>query len=166
MKNTKNNFLKLDKSTLKRLISFIGISLIILAIIDMAFSKIVVNISNSHPGTIFWKSDAKPVKNDFVYFDFKHELFPKGFKVLSKKLICLEDDRLQINDQFIICNGQKYPIKRNMKTGSGKPIEQFYYEGTVPSAKAAVWGSNLESFDSRYLGLVDYYRLRTILLIW
>jgi hypothetical protein len=37
------------------------------------------------------------------------------------------------------------------KTGSGKSIKQFYYEGTVPKNQAVVWGSNLESFDSRKL---------------
>jgi hypothetical protein len=34
--------------------------------------------------------------------------------------------------------------------GSGKSIKQFYYEGTVPKNQAVVWGSNLESFDSRW----------------
>jgi type IV secretory pathway protease TraF len=41
-------------------------------------------------------------------------------------------------------------------TGSGKSIKQFYYEGTVPKNQAVVWGSNLESFDSRYWGFIEY----------
>ena len=150
----------------KKLLILALFVLSISAIIEIVLGRIVVNISNSHPGTVFWKGDAKPVKNDFAYFNFKHEFFPKGFKVLSKKLICLEGDQLLINDQFIICNKQKYPIKRNMKTGSGKLIEQFYYEGIVPNKKAIVWGSNPESFDSRYWGFIDYNKLRTINLIY
>ncbi|MBW5291209.1 MAG: hypothetical protein Rsou_0368 [Candidatus Ruthia sp. Asou_11_S2] len=161
---TKNNK-KLNKVTLKKLTFFSLIALVIYLIINAILTNVVVNISNSHTGTIFWKIDTKPVKNDFVYFDFKHELLPKNFKILSKKLVCIEGDKLQINDHFIICNEQKYPIKRNQKTASEKPIQKFYYQGIIPKNKAVVWGSNSESFDSRYWGFIDYNQLNVMIII-
>ncbi|VVH60688.1 hypothetical protein BAZOLSSOX_3036, partial [uncultured Gammaproteobacteria bacterium] len=33
---------------------------------------------------------------------------------------------------------------------------------TVPKNQAVVWGSNLESFDSRYWGFIGYDRLRAM----
>ncbi|WP_420481090.1 S26 family signal peptidase [Bathymodiolus thermophilus thioautotrophic gill symbiont] len=44
-------------------------------------------------------------------------------------------------------------------------MKQFYYEGTVPKNQAVVWGSNLESFDSRYWGFIEYRQLKTMLLL-
>ncbi|AYQ57037.1 hypothetical protein MS2017_1347 [Bathymodiolus thermophilus thioautotrophic gill symbiont] len=162
IKNTK----KSTKITPKKLLIFSLIALVIYLIIGAFFTHIVVNISDSHAGTLFWKSDKNPGKNEFVYFNFKHPLLPKNIKILSKKLVCIGGDKLQINDKFIICNEQKYPIKRNQKTGSGKLIKQFYYDGIVPKNKAVVWGSNLESFDSRYWGFIDYQKLKTILILF
>ncbi|CAB5499461.1 hypothetical protein [uncultured Gammaproteobacteria bacterium] len=160
----KNNKI-LTKITLKKLLIFSLIAPIIYLLIGALFTHIVINISDSHRGTIFWKSDKSPVKNNFVYFDFKHKLLPQNIDILSKKLVCIESDNLVINDNFIICNEKKYPIKRNQKTGSGKSIKQFYYEGTVPKNQAVVWGSNLESFDSRYWGFIEYRQLKTMLLL-
>jgi type IV secretory pathway protease TraF len=37
--------------------------------------------------------------------------------------------------------------------------------GTVPKNQAVVWGSNLESFDSRYWGFIEYRQLKTMLLL-
>ncbi len=117
-------------------------------------------------GTVFWKSDKSPEKNDFVYFNFQHELLPKNLKVLSKKIVCIGGESLKIDDQFITCQDKKYPIKRNKKTGSGKTIKQFYYDDIVPQNKAILWGSNIESFDSRYWGFIDYNKLNKMKLIW
>lgn len=161
-KKTKNK----AKIKPKRLLIFSLIAFIIYIIIGEVFTHIVVNISDSHSGTVFWKSDKNPAKNDFVYFDFKHPLLPKNFKTLSKKLVCIEGNNLVINDSFIICNDQKYLIKRNQKTGSGKSIKQFYHEGVVPKNQAIVWGSNVESFDSRYWGFVEYRQLKTMLMLF
>ena len=162
---TKNNK-KLNKVTPKKLAFFSLIALVIYLVINAILTNVVINISNSHSGTVFWKSDIKPAKNDFVYFDFEHELLPKNLKVLSKKLVCLEGDDLIINDSFIACNDKKYAIKRNKKTGSGKPITQFYYHNIMPKGKAIVWGSNPESFDSRYWGFIDYNELHIMKKIW
>ncbi|SMN17207.1 hypothetical protein CRYPD_56 [uncultured Candidatus Thioglobus sp.] len=161
---TNNNKTKV-KVTPKKLLIFSFIALIIYLLIRMLFTYIVVNISDSHAGTIFLKSNKKPIKNDFVYFDFKHKLLPKNIDTLSKKLVCVEGDNLVINDNFIACNERKYLIKRNKKTGSGKPIKQFYYDGIVPKNKAVVWGKNIKSFDSRYLGFMKYDQLKTMLLL-
>ncbi len=161
----KNNK-KITKITSIKLLIFTLISFIIYNLIGLLFTHIVVNISNSHIGTIFWKIDKNPVKNDFVYFDFQHQLLPSSIDTLSKKLVCIEGDNLVINDNFIICNEQKYPIKRNKKTGSGKTIKQFYYDDIVPQNKAILWGSNIESFDSRYWGFIDYNKLNKMKLIW
>ncbi|NYT27847.1 MAG: S26 family signal peptidase [Candidatus Thiodubiliella endoseptemdiera] len=57
-------------------------------------------------------------------------------------------------------------MKRNKKTGSGKTIKQFYYDDIVPQNKAILWGSNIESFDSRYWGFIDYNKLNKMKLIW
>lgn len=163
MKNKDSKFIKIKP---KKLVFFSILILIYFLVIKLVFEQISVNISNSHEGIIFWKTDEKPVKNNFVYFDFQHELLPKGLKVLSKKLVCIGGDKLLINDNFIICNKQKYTIKRNKKTSSGKTIKQFYYDGIVPKNKAVIWGSNLESFDSRYWGFIDYNKLNKITLIF
>ncbi len=149
----------------KKLLYIVPIAALIYFAINATFEQLVINISDSHPGTIFWKSNKNPAKNDFVYFYFRHELLPKNFKILSKKLVCVEGDKLQINDQFITCNEKKYLIRRNQKTGSGKLINQFYYDGLVPKGKAIVWGKNLESFDSRYWGFIAYKKLRIMELI-
>ncbi len=91
-----NNNKILTKITLKKLLIFSLIALIIYLLIGALFTHIVINISDSHRGTIFWKSDKSPVKNNFVYFDFKHKLLPQNIDILSKKLVCIESDNLVI----------------------------------------------------------------------
>jgi conjugal transfer pilin signal peptidase TrbI len=164
--NTKERGQKSSKNKLKNLIIFAIIGVIFYVAVNSIFSKINVNISDSHPGTIFWKSDEKPKIGDYVYFNFEHKLLPKNIKTLSKKLICVAGNNLIINDKFIICDDKKYLIKRKNKTGGGKEIEQFYYNGIVPTGKAIVWGENLESFDSRYWGFVKHEQLHKINIIF
>ncbi len=162
----KNKGKKSAKISFKSMAIFIIIVAIVFVLIDLLYRQIIINTSDSHKGTIFWKVDNKPEKNDFVYFEFQHRLLSKNTEILSKKLVCTEGDNLVIGDHFIVCNSQKYPIKRNKKTGGGKSIEQFYYNGIVPKNKAIVWGSNLESFDSRYWGFIDYSSLRKMVLVF
>lgn len=161
----KNKGKKSEKMSLKSMAIFIIIVAIVFALIDLLYRQIIINTSDSHKGTIFWKVDKKPEKNDFVYFEFQHRLLSKNTRILSKKLVCTEGDNLVIGDSFIVCNSQKYPIKRNKKTGGGKLIDQFYYNGIVPKNKGIVWGSNLDSFDSRYWGFINYDSLRAMKLI-
>lgn len=175
------------KSPSKRLLFFVPIVVLIFMTIDWVFNQLVINTSHSHQGSVFWKTDKDPVKGDFVYFEFQHKLLSQSTesreakalskkvktlsksnetKLLSKKLVCTEGDNLVVDDNFIICNNKKYPIKHNQETGSGKSIKQFYYEGIVPKDQAIVWGSNLESFDSRYWGFVGYGALRKMVLVF
>ncbi len=158
---------RIRKMNRKRVLISIVFTALIFTIINAFYQKIVINISDSHPGTIFWKTDKNPVKDDYVYFDFQHSLLLNSTKqILSKQLICTVGDQLKVGEKFISCNNKKYLIKRNKKTDSGKNIEQFYYQGVVPKNQAIVWGSNLESFDSRYWGFVDYNQLYVMKIIW
>jgi type IV secretory pathway protease TraF len=156
----------MNKNTLQKISLFVIIAIMLFVLVNLLFKNIVINISNSHKGTFFYKTSQPPEKEEYVYFGFTHELLPKNIKTLSKQLVCIENDNLIVNNEFIICNSKKYKIKRNSKTPSGKNIPQFYYDGAVPKNKAIVWGENLESFDSRYWGFIDYNKLHKINLLF
>jgi hypothetical protein len=74
-----------------------------------------------------WLLPLLKLENDDAY---RQEFLPKLADAIAYSTIKeknntdVESDNLVINDNFIICNEKKYPIKRNQKTGSGKSIKQ------------------------------------------
>ena len=137
-----NKTQKLNKTKPRKLLIASAFALLILLLIDRLFNQIVVNISDSHLGTVFWKIDKNPSYGDYVYFDLEHELFPEKTKSLSKQLVCVAGDSLTITNDEIICNDKTYSIKRmEITSGNGKQIPQFYYDGIVPNGQAIVYGT-------------------------
>ena len=154
------------KISSKKLVIFTLISLVFFLIIKLLFSQLVINISDSHEGTLFLKSEDFAKVDDYIYLNFSHPILPKSVKVLSKKLVCVGGQNLKIDDNFITCDQRKYKIHRNEKTKNGTRIDQFFFTGLVPNDKAVIWGNNPSSFDSRYFGFVSSIKLKKMEIIF
>lgn len=158
--------LKMLQNKYKKLSLCVLITALIYLLVAALFERVVVNVSDSHTGYVFWKTHKKPSHEDYVYFEFEHELLPKKIKTLSKQLVCIAGDTLRITEDLITCNDKTYSIERMESTSSNQALPQFYYHGIVPDNQSIVYGVHQESFDSRYWGFVEYGRLKTMWLIY
>lgn len=132
----------------------IAIFISLLLVIGMTYlaPKLVLNLSNSHSGTLFYKSNQQPKKGDFVYFKSPSDLLKN--KTLSKQIFCVAGDYLVVDELSIRCNKKSKLISRFKKTQSEKKLPQFYFDGIIPIGMVFLYGQHQFSFDSRYYGLV------------
>ncbi|OPY66947.1 MAG: Peptidase S26 [Syntrophorhabdus sp. PtaU1.Bin050] len=83
----------------------------------------------------------------------------KGYRVTTsipvmKMARCMPGDHLKTLDRLYYCNGEflgwakEYSLK-------GERVENFVYDGVVPTGNIFVMGEHKDSFDSRYFGFIE-----------
>ena len=117
---------------------------------------VVTSASIDH--RIFYKGDGfiTAKDGDYVTFTMKSPLIEHGKPVnVTKKVACRGGDVLSVTDnKEYLCN--KAFLKRAIdQTPSGVPLSNFKFTGVIPEGKYFVMGTDRNSFDSRYYGLVD-----------
>ena len=120
--------------------------------------RIVVAISPSLDHRVFVLTGFTPDrigKEDYVVFTVRSRFIKNGKPSrLLKKVSCVAGQRLETRARQYYCDGgylgtaKQYSLK-------GEPVDSFVYSGTVPEGKLFVTGSNVDSFDSRYLGFIE-----------
>jgi len=150
--------------------------LIVSALIVHFQQNIIWNITESVNGRIGYITNTKPEKGDYVNFLFTHELLANREDLndakdnisnkfrLTKKLTCVPGDRLKTVEKNLYCNGEKVATALD-RTGSGKPLQPFQWDGMIPKGKAIVLGETDDSFDSRYWGFIDIEKLNKVVLL-
>lgn len=115
---------------------------------------ILVTVSASVDDRIFWRTGDEPEKGDYATFMFSHPLAGAEPVRLTKRLVCWEGDVLTIEGRNHFCNGEPLGVAKTIGL-NGKPLPLFVYNDRVPEGKAFAFGAHVDSFDSRYWGLVD-----------
>ncbi len=67
---------------------------------------------------------------------------------------CLPGENLKVLDRTYYCNG-KYLGRAKEYSLKGEEVDNFVYNGAVPSGKVFVMGEHKDSLDSRYFGFIE-----------
>jgi len=151
--------------------------IVLLASVFVHLEKnLIWNITESVNGRLGYLSAGQPSKGDYVHFLFSHDLLAGRQDMeaardkltqqfwLTKKLVCVPGDQLKTIARDLYCNGEKIATALQ-RTGSGKPLAVFLWNGAIPEGKALVLGDSEASFDSRYWGFVDIEKLKKVKLL-
>ncbi|RMG69050.1 MAG: hypothetical protein D6710_09360 [Nitrospirae bacterium] len=84
----------------------------------------------------------------------------KTFNII-KRVVCVEGERFYNIDRDYYCDGI-YLGTAKTRSLTGKPLEQFKYDGIIPHGYFVAFGSDKNSFDSRYFGLVKECEVKAI----
>ena len=74
-------------------------------------------------------------------------------RMLVKQVACLPGDRLTVKGRKFYCNG-KYLCTAKVKALDGEKIKHFKFNGVIPKGYFFAYGNDVNSYDSRYFGLV------------
>jgi len=118
------------------------------------FNHLEIIISESIDHRFFWKIDGTPKKGEYVTFKLTHPLISVNEARLTKKLVCWQGDMLTMKKREFFCNG-KTMGKAKLKSTTGKRLPLFKFSGEIPQGMAFASGSHIDSFDSRYWGLLN-----------
>jgi len=84
-----------------------------------------------------------------------------GIKV-TKKVGCVAGDLLEVRKgNAFFCNHVLIGHAKD-KTKDGQPLNVFLFNGTVPEGKLFAFGTNKDSYDSRYFGFVDVAKVQRL----
>lgn len=117
-------------------------------------SRIVWAASESVKPTVFWKTNEKPVVHEYVWFPCDHPKLTRPIKSCIKVIRCNEGQQLKTIGTQYWCDEEVLGEARK-KDMKGLPLEQYHFSGRIPAGKAFVMGESHNSFDSRYLGLIE-----------
>lgn len=114
---------------------------------------ILMTVSASVEDRVFWRTGERPDRGDYATFILHHPLAGDTPVRLTKRLVCWAGDTLTVHGRHYFCNG-KY-IGKARDTGlNGQSLPRFVFNGRLPPGKAFAAGTHVDSFDSRYWGLV------------
>lgn len=63
------------------------------------------------------------------------------------------------------CNSE-YIGRAKERTLDGRTLSAFEFEGLIPEGKLFVFGGDINSYDSRYFGLVDISKVQRMVALW
>jgi type IV secretory pathway protease TraF len=81
---------------------------------------------------------------------------------LIKQVKCAPGDYLDNVDDCFYCNGDALGCAKYFDR-QGKPTSIFRYSGIIPPFEYFVMGHHQDSYDSRYIGLVNYGQIEEAL---
>lgn len=102
------------------------------------------------------KQELRYSKGKLVAFYYRGEAFREyksGDKFL-KFAGCVSGDILTVQGQSYFCNGELIG-KASLFDSTGKPMNQFIFNGEIPEGYFFALGTHPKSYDSRYWGLAS-----------
>lgn len=106
------------------------------------------------------RQDDVVKRGDYLSFD---NLVPEGRVVRElKQVACLPGDYLKVEGEGMpsyFCNKVFMGIAKTT-TPSGKALSPFNYDGVIPQGQFFMFGSHVNSFDSRYYGFITKDRFK------
>jgi type IV secretory pathway protease TraF len=139
----------------------INISIVTIAIVAIFIGlkatgiKVVIPESESVNGTLFLLQD-KNITNDYVVFEYNkidYKNYHNG-KLFIKKIGCDSGQHLLVQEYKVVCDGRIIAAKF-IKNREGQVLPNYRYDGIIPNNEFFALGEHIQSFDSRYFGLVD-----------
>ncbi|HEN3670532.1 TPA: S26 family signal peptidase [Yersinia enterocolitica] len=135
----------------------------IMFIIYSAFKYINIPLTSSVLPHAFIKTGVHPKQaGDYVIFTLEHPYLPHVKDQLTKRIGCIEGQRLERINQHFYCDGQLIAIalERDIQ---GATLPVFSFTGIIPAGKAFLVGDTPNSFDSRYWGLFDIQKTEKLI---
>ena len=131
-------------------ILFIGMVSLFAVIVPMLFMNISSNWSNSIEEDIFWlQKGGIPQKGDFIFFKRRiTAIDPDQDITLVKKAVCVSGEYLIVGPNWVFCGG--------IYLGKIYPgLQPALFFGVIPKGKVFAMSTALDSYDSRYFGLIN-----------
>lgn len=99
-------------------------------------------------------SKEQMVHNAYVLFELNSK-YLEGAKTQKalKQVACAEGDTLTVKEGYYYCN-DTYLGQAKEDSLKGEKLSHFEFEGEIPKDRLFVFGTHVDSFDSRYFGFV------------
>lgn len=156
----------------------IGIIAFILIALPAAIlpSRLVIAFGHSVNYNLFWKKTDDKNLNSLTYDDYvvietpKENKFTQGVNII-KKVGCKEGDTLIVSVKDYFCryagkNDTNYLGKAKDKSKEGIPVQNFnpcsngnFCVYTIPKGYFFAIGEHPDSYDSRYLGVINVEKI-------
>lgn len=123
---------------------------------------ILWHITESVNVRVGYRTGEVPHKGDYATFLKSFEIIKDGKELrLTKKFKCGPGDYIKTVGRALYCNDDLLGVALD-RTGSGKPLYPFQWDGPIPEGKAFMLGDTEDSFDSRYWGFMDINKLEKV----
>ena len=150
----------------KLFVLFLLAAIFTFSVMRLAFGILFyVNRTDSAPHGVYILSICQKLHaGDYVIVELPLDIpalhVKKGFPLL-KRVQGFEGDRYEITEDSLVFRGRRYPIFRK----DGLPQQEI---GTyvVPKGKLLLLNEPEESFDSRYLGVMDETEVKQKVRLW
>ena len=76
-------------------------------------------------------------------------------RILVKQVACLPGDKLVVKGRKFYCNGI-YLGRAKIKALDGEKVNHFKFNGVIPKGYFFAYGKDVNSYDSRYYGLISF----------
>jgi len=150
-----------SKKNIAIIIAFVAF----LFLLDFIFNHLSYSFTNSVGYNLFYvtKRFQEIKKGDYVMFVMpsanikilKEEIKKFKTNIAVKQVACMPGDRITVKNRMFYCNGY-YLGTAKTKAKTGEPLAYFNFNGTIPDGYFFAFGSNPDSYDSRYFGLVPF----------
>lgn len=117
---------------------------------------IMLSISDSLNYNVFFlrKTPTKLAKNTYIVSKINSpDSKTKKPVLITKKIACMYNDFLKCETNGCYCNNI-FLCKAKKYSKKGDILTPFLYNGLIPKNKYFVVGEHVDSYDSRYFGLV------------
>ncbi len=147
----------------KNIIIAVFIMVISFIFVDFLFNHLSYSATDSVGYHWFYirKHFRKINKWDYVLFpapiinikEIKKEFKTFKTRTLVKQVACVPGDRLTEKHRMFYCNGL-YLGTAKIRALDGEKINHFKFNGIIPKGYFFAFGNDVNSYDSRYYGLV------------
>jgi conjugal transfer pilin signal peptidase TrbI len=120
---------------------------------------LTVSISSSLGKHVFFLQQcADPSRihqGDIVRYPHSDAMTDNKSVYMLKRVECAAGQKLSVNgEKEYYCDG-RYLGRAKNQSKSGVKVQNFVYEGNIPQGKFFALAPHIDSYDSRYYGLVD-----------
>lgn len=137
------------------------ISVVVLSALS---NRIVITTTPSLDHRIFFEGWGDFEIGDYISFVLTTDIIVR--QRITKKIACVEGQRIDVLDRSFFCDGQYLgDAKETYLTGEPYPIASET-AGIIPTGKAFVLGDHKDSYDSRAWGFVDLAGAQRVFIIF
>lgn len=140
----------------------LAITLVTVYLLIVFVGRIVVVTTPSIDKTILIKTKGEALlKGDYVMYNLKSKLV--GDVKISKKIGCVEREKISVINRHIYCNGDFLGAAKT-ESKKGDKLNVFTNKDLIiPDGYVYIMGTHKDSFDSRYFGLVEKNKLKKLI---
>jgi len=139
--------MNVNKKYTIRLALFLALSMVTFMIVG----KLTIVATDSINANVLWVTDDTPKKGDYVNYTLDPNVVDNKNITVTKKVVCVEGDRLVNKGPRFYCNGQAIGTAK-AKGRKKQVLKQFVWDGEIPKGMFFLSGEHKDSFDSKYWG--------------